>query len=455
MRRKWFRNGLGRKNSQANRQGQVWKTRSSPRSFSRTLERLEDRRLLAAITFSAGILTLNGDQDFAGENDNFALARDTSDPSKLNVTVNSDSAEYALSSITQINVFGFAGNDSLIVNSTNGLIKVQNGIQYDGGTGFDGLLLLGASTNTSDELDVGATPGAGRSLLENGPDFQEIYFQNLEPIIDQVLSSSFMIDAFGTASILNANNAINCTIASEGSITIDNFEPITFEFKDHLIIDSGAGDDTVNVSFQGEELPSGADFDTLQDITVNGQDPTASDTLIVNGTINSDTIDYRPGSTVGSGEVDINSNPAVIFNTMESVVIDGQGGNDALRYTTPSNDGQGSILTLTPSVDGDSSTVTGRPAFGASYVPLIFQHIGINGSIEFTSTNEGRADYLDVYGSSAADQFNLDPDDGGSLDMYRLDEPGDVRVAVEILTPSISTLALHGRDGDDEFNVVC
>jgi hypothetical protein len=227
MRRKWFRNGLGRKNSQANRQGQVWKTRSSPRSFSRTLERLEDRRLLAAITFSAGILTLNGDQDFAGENDNFALARDTSDPSKLNVTVNSDSAEYALSSITQINVFGFAGNDSLIVNSTNGLIKVQNGIQYDGGTGFDGLLLLGASTNTSDELDVGATPGAGRSLLENGPDFQEIYFQNLEPIIDQVLSSSFMIDAFGTASILNASNAINCTIASEGSITIDNFEPIT------------------------------------------------------------------------------------------------------------------------------------------------------------------------------------------------------------------------------------
>jgi len=425
------------------------------------LERLEDRRLLAAITFSAGILTLNGDQDFAGENDNFALARDAGDPTKLDVTVNSNTAQYALNSITQINVYGFAGDDSLQVDSSNGLIGVPNGISFDGGTGVNSLTLeqTAGPSITFDNLYVGASPGAGESDIQGGTTLQFVAFQNIEPFFDNVPSPTFNIsNSTDFASLLDGNNAINYTPVQEivntvGVVTIDNFEPITFSYKDHLSIDAGAGDDTININ--GGATPNGDTAAGLQDITIDGNDPTASDTLIVNGTSGSDTIDYRPSSTIGSGEVDVNSNPAVLFNTIESVTIDGQGGDDNLTYTSPSNAGAGNVLTFTPGDVVDTATVTGRQYGGDALVPLTYQNIGAFGTLTFQSVDEGRSDYLDVYGTAASDQFNLDPDDGGSLDIEKLDQPNNVSVTVEISTPSISTLALHGLDGDDQFNVVC
>ncbi len=456
MRRNWFRNRLGRKNNQATRGQKFWKPRSRPSSFSGSLERLEERRLLSAISFSAGILTLNGDQDFVGENDSFILQRDSGDPTKLNVSVNANNGQFTLSSITQINVFGFSGNDTLRVDSSNGLIDVIDAINFDGGTGFDQLLLrqTGGPTISSDELSPGASPGSGASSVFDASNNQFIYFQNIEPVDDALPASIFVIaPGLAGASVLDGNNAINYTSQSgSGLVTIDNFEPISFTKKDHLDLFAGAGDDTINI--QSGAAPTGDTSDFLQDITVRGNDPTASDTLIVNGTSGQDDIDYRP-DTLGSGSVNVNSNPTINFTTIESLVIDGQGGNDQLAYIAPGNDGDGNNLTLTSSVVSDTSTITGHEVGGDQLTPLTFQHVGDGASIEFSNANEGRSDSLDVYGSAAADQFNLDPDDGGSLDVYRLDEPGNVRVMIEVLTPSISTLALHAADGDDQFNVVC
>ncbi len=235
---------FGRKNRKALHGKQIWKPRSIPRLFSGTLERLEDRRLLAVSP-----LNINGDQSFVGENDVFILKRDAADPTMLDVTQNGGTTSYALSSISQINVFGYAGNDSLTVDDSNGLIQVQNGIHFDGGTGFDSLTMTGGSKNSANLLEVGGTPGSGISLIENASDVQEIDFQNLEPVSDLTPSATFEITSVAGASILNASNAINVSFNTQGTVTIDNYEPITFDNKQTFVLESGAGDDTINVGF--------------------------------------------------------------------------------------------------------------------------------------------------------------------------------------------------------------
>ena len=171
-----------------------------------------------------------------------------------------------------------------------------------------------------------------------------MYFQNLEPVLDAVPSPNFTIASVSSAaSVLDASNAINYTSHTVtipiiglsfnyGDVTIDNFEPITFIFKDHLIIDAGHGSDEINL--HGTVAPDGDTVASLQDITVKGNDPTASDHLIVNGTSGNDTVNYAPtgfdsATITGAGLVPI------MAATMEHVTYSGQGGADALTYTTP------------------------------------------------------------------------------------------------------------------------
>ncbi len=65
------------------------------------------------------------------------------------------------------------------------------------------------------------------------------------------------------------------------------------------MIDAGAGDDAINLN--NPNVPTGNTSATLQDITIIGNDPTASDKLIVNGTSGFDTINYKPSATIGAG----------------------------------------------------------------------------------------------------------------------------------------------------------
>ena len=87
----------------------------------------------------------------------------------------------------------------------------------------------------------------------------------------------------------NSNNAINYTNgtvdpANDGEVTIDNQESIEFSNKTNLTINALAGDDSINLNYQPQSLPAAPFKPTgLTSITVNAGDPTASDTLTVNG----------------------------------------------------------------------------------------------------------------------------------------------------------------------------
>src|SRR5262249_35093355 len=143
-----------------------------------------------------GVLQIDGDIDFAGEDDTIRLVRDAGNTNLLDVFVNGTRfGPYEFSALTQINVNGLGGNDRLIVDSSNGLIDGLHGIRYDGGAGSDRLDLTqtGGPTQLGDTLGVGATPGNGRSTIVGAADSQVVSFENLEPVTDTVPAASFSI----------------------------------------------------------------------------------------------------------------------------------------------------------------------------------------------------------------------------------------------------------------------
>src|SRR5262249_33471334 len=82
--------------------------------------------------FATGTLLVCGDQDTTNENDTFRLIRNAANPLLLDVFVNNNTPvpnqEIPLASISKIAIYGGGGNNTLIVDSSNGLISVPQGI---------------------------------------------------------------------------------------------------------------------------------------------------------------------------------------------------------------------------------------------------------------------------------------------------------------------------------------
>ncbi len=333
------------------------------------------------------------------------------------------------------------GDDALTVNASNGPVLVP--IVYDGGAGQDSLKLTGG-TATVDTYAPGPTPGAGNSTIvftSGGAGTQIVNFMNLEPVQDDVAAGIAVVVAN------NATNAINYTRGPgfndhthTGLVSIDNQETYEFTNKTHLIIDALAGSDEINLN--NPDTPT-----ALTDITVNGADPTASDVLIVNGTTGNDTINYSPSATIGGGTVQVNALPTVIFNTVEALTIDGQGGNDALTVTTPVG---GNFITYTPGTAPDSGTIAiSGVGGGTARVPLTFQHIGGTGSsISFATAGAGRTDTLLLYGTNNSDIFSVTGATGVVQVLGQFNPVTDT-----LNTGSIAALDLSSLNGDDVFNI--
>src|SRR5699024_10426413 len=66
------------------------------------------------------ILEINGDQDFANQNDNITLKVDPDNPTLLDVTLNSVLTTFPLDAISEIHVNGLGGQDTLTLDYTNG-----------------------------------------------------------------------------------------------------------------------------------------------------------------------------------------------------------------------------------------------------------------------------------------------------------------------------------------------
>ncbi|MBW8883489.1 MAG: hypothetical protein JF612_01660, partial [Planctomycetia bacterium] len=215
--------------------------------------------------------------------------------------------------------------------------------------------------------------------------------------------------------------------------------------KTALTINAGGGNDTI--SLNNPTTPAG-----LTSITVNGGDPTAdSDTLIVNGTSGVNAIGYNPSNTIGSGSVTVNAAPAVIFNTIESVVINGAGGDDNLTYTSPN---AGSGLTFTPGATVNSGRVDGRAPGGGSnvaYTPMSYINVGRNGTLTFANSN-GQFDTLIYNGTSGDDVFGFSQPLTPSNSISLVTPVTGGFSAIPLIATSVSSLFISSQDGDDTFN---
>ena len=234
--------------------------------------------------------------------------------------------------VSALRVDGGAGNDRLVVDNSNGLVALTSGVTYDGGTGNNTLQLLGYTATGTTTYNPGPDGSSGAVLRGT----QSVFFTNVQPvqIIGFGSGDTLNIGSVLPPAALNADNAINFTAGPGGGIftgntglvSVNNYETIEFNNYGTLVINAGPGSDEINLDDATQPA-------LLTGITVHGGDPTASDTLIVNGTTGNDTIEYDP-TGIGAGTVAVNALPTVTFDTIEALDIDGQGGIDALTLKT-------------------------------------------------------------------------------------------------------------------------
>lgn len=400
------------------------------------------------------VLTRVGQQIINGTNldDIFRVVRQAGDPTMVDVILNNATTTFALAGLGSLILNGLGGNDLFIIDSSNGLITPPAGIRIDGGPGFDRLRFeqTGGNLQTTDVYSVGPNPGQGSSVITGPTGTQTVQFENLEPVLDLVPANQLTVNA------TPADNAINYTIgsvATNGLVTIDNFEPIEFSNKDQLIINDGlnfaaqAGSDEININ--NPSRPTGATPGGLKSILVNAGDPVASDVVIVSGREGQpDIITFQSG-TNGDGTVtfDAASNlPNVSIRRAELAIISG-GGNDSDQLRVQSLNGTHTIF-YTPGPDIDSGSV--RVSAVAGHLPLEFKSLGTNGTVSFITDPDGdRGDALVVNGTSTSDTFSVD----GPNDRIVLTTQFFGNTFKPILTPGIRRLTLNGLDGDDQFNL--
>ena len=118
-------------------------------------------------------------------------------------------------------------------------------------------------------------------------------------------------------------------------------------------------------------------------------------------------------------------------DTMEQLVVDGQGGNDTMNITTPAG---AQDVSLSPGLARDAGGVA-IPGL----LPVQFRDLGLPGAVEVLNAGGGRADRLIYDATSQADTFNVVAGTG----VIALNSQSPV-------TPTgVNDLVLNGLAGDD------
>jgi len=321
-------------------------------------------------------------------------------------------------------VNGLGGNDTLIMDDSNGLINVPLGIRYDGGTFFNQLqeVQTGGPTWLTDTYSVGPVVGSGISTIvgAGSTGTQTVFFQNLAPVLDTILAGSLTVNA------TPAGNAINYGVGAvpdRGTVTIDNQESIEFSNKTQLVINAGAGTDTIGIN-KNENTPSG-----LFGITINGGDPSDSDTLNVTGVGAAVTVDTGAGTVTNAtgtpGDVLISYSNIASLNLLAGIgnlTLDATAADDTVTVTpgltTGANSGtlqsNGAVPqisfvnsgTLNVNLDGGSNALVVNGSQSRDIIDVSGASVAIKGR---HTVNYNGVQALTVNGEAGSDTFNVTP----------------------------------------------
>jgi len=391
-----------------------------------------DDQAIGTILNDDGPPIVDGDTTPGEENDDFVVFREGIDIVVLRDGVEVFRAQRDALELLTIN--GLNGDDTLTIDNSNGLLDIPNGIDFDGGTGFDSLILTGSTAVDSSTYTVGNTNDAGTVAHVLNGATQTINFTGLEPVLDTVAAATLTVNA------TNADNAINYTqgsVAANGLVSVDGFETIEFSNKTNLVINAGAGSDTIN-------LNNPATPTALAGITVDGGDPTASDTVIVNGTAGEDAIIYTP-LTDDSGTVSGAQPVPVAITGAESLIINGQGSTglsgDDLTIALSAAD-ELILYSLDPNQPAPDGGLVAIFRLGTDLLPLAFRNLRADGSVTFADASGADDDQLIVLGTSLSDEFAVSAT--GTVVLNGVLPVGQ---------GNIENLLLVGENGDDEFAI--
>jgi Bacterial Ig-like domain (group 3)/RTX calcium-binding nonapeptide repeat (4 copies) len=295
--------------------------------------------------FSNSDLEICGDADFTNENDNFRLVRDPVNNLLLDVFINNNTPvptyQVPLALVSQINIYGGGGVNTLTVDSSNGLINVPNGITFNAGDpcpdvtvgappqGQDGtgtliLTQTGGPTINTDVYSPGPIPGDGTDVItDSNGNVQSIYFTELTPTYDSVPATTLTVNA------TNADNAINYMEGNDttgnpnvawGQVSVDNQEAMNFTNKMNLVINTLAGNDFVNLN---DPLNNPT---ALTSITVNAGD--GYDSLTTHGGVNNLAITFNGGAGIDTLDA------SGVSGAMSTVTLNGTDGIDTMIGST-------------------------------------------------------------------------------------------------------------------------
>lgn len=399
-----------------------------------------------------------------------------------------------------------AGDDELFTNLSNYALPAGGGsFRYEGGAGSDeiqatanvsfnlsdtSLAIVGDSSiilSSVNEAELTGGNGANTLTVSNwsgaavldGVGAGDSYIVNLKGFD----GGSVDIADFGLSgddsAVVNATAAVD-TLDVTSILVTRGGETVAYSGLEGLTINALGEDDNINVQSTAASTPvtvnGGDDDDTfnignalnsLDDIlgavTVNGNDPTASDALNVNDQGDADPHGYIVTSTT----VERDGAAAITYGTVESLTLNGGGGGNLINVQSTA---AGTVVVVNAGASDDDVTVDSNggpldPPDGT--VNFVVSSLTINGQggintlrlEDFSDPNLDTGDVVHV----TPTQIGADPADnffgtGGSLTYsglahITLDLSNGYFPDTVYLIPSATTaFELHGNDPDCPMN---
>jgi|GEM_PF-923147 len=342
--------------------------------------------------------------------------------------LNSTGGQINSSGVDRVEVNALDGMDTLVLDLTHGLIPQT--ITYDGGLGSNGVRVSGtpALPLTSLQYYPGPAAGSGRLACISGSDAMWVTLAGIAFVDDDVFANTLVVEPG------NADDLINYTrggFATKGKVAVDDFAPIYFSNKTHLLIFADDGSDTIYLD--NPNTPTG-----LADITVFGGYPSSSDTVIVNGTTGQDAIVVDELTADGARITGAQPVPVTMFDT-EHLTIVGRGGDDTLTVTgTPADD----RIVHTPGEALDE----GRVLVNA-LLPVDYRDLGAGSVVIAGAAGE---DLLVCNGTPGDDIFQVISGGDILLERNYLVVFG---LHVTVAPQGVENLELNAFGGDDRFTI--
>ncbi|HEY2543152.1 MAG TPA: hypothetical protein VGH92_08870, partial [Gaiellaceae bacterium] len=284
----------------------------------------------------------------------------------VSIALGSDGTEFAVQSTSTQTVLNTGGGNDTVDVSSNAAANTGTLSGLLGGLTIDGQGGTGDILNISDFGDAAAGSGRLSSSSFTGFGTAGISYAGFEVVNLQLGQNSDTLAVVST--YLQAVTTIR---AGPGSDTINVFSDLATlsGIAGHLVVDGQGGTDTLNVSDAGDASGQTGAL-TSTDITGLGTGGiTYSNLEQLNITLGShnDTFTVKSTSTstmlstgAGSDAVTVSSDLGVLSGLAGHLVVDGQGGTDALTVSD-TGDGVGQTGSLT------STDITGLGTAGISY----------------------------------------------------------------------------------------